>query len=224
MIKVLCVISGGMDSATLLYKGLAMWGQGVEALSFNYGQRHKIELEYASALCKGLRVRHDTIDISSITPFIGGSSLTDDIPVPEGHYTSDTMAITVVPNRNAIMLSIAYGVAVARGAQLVGAGMHSGDHAIYPDCRPAFVEAFQSMQAIAVEGHGNPDLRLWTPFINQSKADIVKQGALLGVNYGMTWSCYNGQGHHCGKCGTCYERREAFELAGIKDPTEYEHS
>ena len=222
MDKILCVISGGMDSATLLYKALAEGGDAVEAVSFNYGQRHKKELNYASELCGLLNVRHDVVDVSTLTPYIGGSSLTDDIAVPDGHYTEDSMAITVVPNRNAIMLAIAYGIAVARGAEVVGAAMHAGDHAIYPDCRPAFVEAFDSMQRVAVEGHGHPGLRLWTPFINQSKADIAAEGMGLGVNYAMTWSCYKGQLLHCGKCGTCYERREAFELAGMKDPTEYE--
>ena len=100
--------------------------------------------------------------------------------------------------------------------------MHAGDHAIYPDCRPEFVAAFDSMQRVAVQGHGNPSLHLWAPFINQSKADIAAQGIDLGVDYTMTWSCYKGLSLHCGKCGTCYERREAFELAEMKDPTEYE--
>ena len=220
--NILCVISGGMDSATLLYKALAESDNEVQAISFNYGQRHKKELYYASRLCQHLNVRHDIIDISSITPFIGGSSLTDDIEVPEGHYTEDSMAITVVPNRNAIMLTIAYGIAVARESEAVGAAMHAGDHAIYPDCRPLFVSSFNDMQKIAVEGHGHLDLHLWTPFINQSKADIAREGKLLGVDYSKTWSCYKGLDFHCGKCGTCYERREAFELAEMTDPTIYE--
>jgi len=220
MDKILCVISGGMDSATLLYKAIERESV-VEAISFDYGQRHKKELEYARALCKTLQVRHDVIDISAITPHIGGSSLTDDIAVPDGHYTSATMSITVVPNRNAIMLAIAYGIAVAREATIVGAAMHAGDHAIYPDCRPDFVRAFDAMQRIAVEGHGNPNLHLWTPFINATKTDIAKEGESLGVDYSLTWSCYKGLDDHCGLCGTCYERREAFEEAGIDDPTVY---
>jgi 7-cyano-7-deazaguanine synthase len=219
--KILCVISGGMDSATLLYKAMTEREEKVEAISFNYGQRHKKELAYAAELCGRLNVRHDIIDLSSITPYIGGSSLTDDIAVPDGHYTEDSMKITVVPNRNAIMLAVAFGVAVARNSSVVGAGMHAGDHAIYPDCRPEFVSAFDAMQRIAVQGHGDSSLHLWTPFINQSKADIAVEGGRLGVNYEMTWSCYKGQSLHCGKCGTCYERREAFELAGMKDPTKY---
>jgi 7-cyano-7-deazaguanine synthase len=220
--SILCVISGGMDSATLLYKAIAEGESGVDAVSFNYGQRHKKELDYASELCRRLGVRHDVIDVSTLTPYIGGSSLTDDIDVPDGHYTEDSMRITVVPNRNAIMLSIAFGIAVARDASAVGAGMHAGDHAIYPDCRPEFVEAFDKMQKVAVQGHGNPSLYLWTPFINYSKADIAAEGSSLGVDYALTWSCYKGQQFHCGKCGTCYERREAFSLAGVEDPTEYE--
>jgi len=230
--KILCVISGGMDSATLLYKAVSNAESGVdkgrgattvvEAISFDYGQRHKKELQYASALCKQLDIKHDVIDISSITPHIGGSSLTDDIEVPEGHYSEDSMSITVVPNRNAIMLSIAFGIAVARGAKTIGAAMHAGDHAIYPDCRPQFVETFDAMQRVSVEGHGHPELHLWTPFINSSKADIATEGKELDVDYSMTWSCYKGLSLHCGKCGTCYERREAFELAGMEDVTAYE--
>ena len=224
MDKILCVISGGMDSATLLYKALAWEGKTVEAISFNYGQRHVKELEYAAELCRFVEVKHDIIDMSMLREHIGGSSLTDDIPVPDGHYTESSMAITVVPNRNAIMLAISYGIAVARNAEIVGAAMHAGDHAIYPDCSPAFVDAFNDMQKLAVEGHGHENLHLWTPFINKTKADIAREGGLLGVDYTMTWSCYKGLGFHCGLCGTCYERREAFQEAGLEDPTLYDES
>jgi 7-cyano-7-deazaguanine synthase len=222
MNKILCVMSGGMDSATLVAEACAVNDCTVEAISFNYGQRHRKELLYAKEYCDSLRVKHDIIDISSLTPFIGGSALTDDIEVPDGHYTSPTMAITVVPNRNAIMLSIAFGIAVARNASIVGAAMHAGDHAIYPDCRPEFVDLFNAMQQKAVEGYGHTDLHLWTPYINKSKTDIARIGGSLGVDYGKTWSCYKGLEKHCGVCGTCYERKEAFQEAGINDPTEYE--
>jgi len=220
MAKTLCVISGGMDSATLLYLAAKEEGD-VEAVSFNYGQRHQKELVYAVVQCARLNIPHDVIDISAITPFIGGSALTDDIEVPDGHYASANMAVTVVPNRNAIMLSIAYGVAVARGIEVIGAAMHSGDHAIYPDCRPAFVEAFDQMQRLAVDGYGHPNIRLWTPFINKTKTEIASIGQGLQVDYSNTWSCYKGEEFHCGTCGTCYERKEAFQDSGVPDGTEY---
>ncbi len=150
-----------------------------------------------------------------------GSALTDDVDVPHGHYAAENMAVTVVPNRNAIMLSIAYGVAVARGARIVAAAVHAGDHYVYPDCRPGFVEAFDRMQREAVEGFGDPSLCLYAPFVHKTKAEIVEIGAALGVPYEDTWSCYEGGEVHCGLCGTCNERKEAFRLAGVPDPTEY---
>lgn len=131
------------------------------------------------------------------------------------------MAITVVPNRNAIMLSIAYGVAVAEGAEVVATGVHAGDHFVYPDCRPEFIEAFDEMQKKAVEGFGDESLRLYAPFVKLTKADIVAEGARLGVPYADTWSCYEGGEVHCGLCATCGERRASFVEAGLNDPTVY---
>ena len=221
MLKTLCVISGGMDSATLLHLATKEEGR-VEAVSFNYGQRHKKELRYAASQCDGLNIAHDVIDISSITPHIGGSALTDDIDVPEGHYAAANMSLTVVPNRNAIMLAISYGIAVARGIEVIGAAMHAGDHVIYPDCRPAFTEAFDRMERLAVDGYGHPDIRLWTPFINKTKTEIAYIGGDLGIDYANTWSCYKGAELHCGTCGTCYERKEAFRDSGVTDDTRYE--
>jgi 7-cyano-7-deazaguanine synthase len=131
------------------------------------------------------------------------------------------MAITIVPNRNAILLSIAFGIAVARNAQLVATAVHAGDHFIYPDCRAAFIESFDAMQRLAVEGCGDANLKLHAPFVEISKSEIVKIGAHLGVPFQETWSCYEGRETHCGHCGTCVERIESFELAGVFDPTEY---
>ena len=162
------------------------------------------------------------VDLSSITRFLKGSALTDAIPVPDGHYAAPTMAVTVVPNRNAMMLSVAYAVAVAEQAQVVAIGVHAGDHFIYPDCRPTFITAFDTMQRIAVEGIGEPQLRLEAPFAHLGKHQIVQLGTALQVPYVDTWSCYKGGEKHCGACGTCFERKEAFELAGVTDPTEYE--
>ncbi len=132
------------------------------------------------------------------------------------------MAITVVPNRNALMLSVAYAVAVAEKAQVVAIGVHAGDHFIYPDCRPEFITSYDTMQRIATEGFGDPHLRLEAPFLHLGKHQIVQLGTTLQVPYADTWSCYKGEERHCGTCGTCFERKEAFEFAGIPDPTEYE--
>jgi len=148
--------------------------------------------------------------------------LTDDsIAVPEGHYESDNMAVTVVPNRNAIMMTIAYGAAVADGADVVALAVHAGDHTVYPDCRPEFTEAFEHMERIATEGYSKPNLKTLSPFVKIGKHDIVKLGDDLGIDYSNTWSCYNGEETHCGTCGTCVERKEAFFLSGVDDPTEY---
>ena len=162
------------------------------------------------------------MDLSGIGSLLKGSALTDNIEVPEGHYAAPNMAVTVVPNRNAVMLAVAYAVAVAEKADIVSAGFHSGDHPIYPDCRPDFVEAFEAMERIATEGHAEASLHVYAPFVRISKQDIVAIGFRLGVPFQETWSCYKGLERHCGKCGTCQERREAFALAGIEDPTEYE--
>jgi|TARA_Y100000593_G_scaffold84621_2_gene160364 7-cyano-7-deazaguanine synthase len=215
------VVSGGMDSATLAHLTKHHHGNPY-LITFDYGQRHKKEIEYAQLLAENIKAPHKVIDISGINSVLGGSALTDNsIEVPEGHYEEETMAATVVPNRNAIMLTIAYALAVSLNIPKVGCAMHAGDHAIYPDCRPEFVQRFDFMQKCAVEGHGNPDLSLWTPFINKTKADIAKIGLSLGIDYSQTWSCYKGEEKHCGKCGTCVERKEAFFLIRKKDPTDY---
>lgn len=219
--KAIAIISGGLDSVTLAYL-LRSRGYDLHLLSFDYGQRHRKELGYAERCAKRLVAEWDLIDLSSIHKLLSGSALTDDIQVPDGHYAASNMAITVVPNRNAIMLTIAYAAAVSEQADFVAAGMHSGDHTIYPDCRPEFVKAFEVMQIEAIKGFGRDTLQLYTPFIYLSKADIVKTGQALGVPFQETWSCYKGGEIHCGQCGTCVERKEAFQLAGVSDPTLYE--
>ncbi len=217
--RTLVVCSGGLDSVTLAHK-VAAEGCLIHLVSFAYGQRHAKELTFARACAARLAVTHDVVDIADIGPRLATSALTGSAPVPEGYYAAETMRITVVPNRNAIMLTIAFGVAVARGAEAVAAAMHGGDHFIYPDCRPGFVETFAAMQRMALEGVAQ--ITLAAPFLRCSKADIVREGARLGVPFTETWSCYRGGSHHCGRCGTCVERREAFHLAGIDDPTSYE--
>ncbi|MGH1374995.1 MAG: 7-cyano-7-deazaguanine synthase QueC [Alphaproteobacteria bacterium] len=217
--KTIVICSGGLDSVTLAYK-IAKEHELLGLISFDYGQRHKKELSYADKCANALDVRHDIIDISNIGKLLTGSALTDDVDVPDGHYAEDTMKATVVPNRNAIMLTIAYGIASSRGAEAVATAVHGGDHFIYPDCRPEFANAFQVMQDHALDGLSQ--IKLYTPFIEISKADIATEGARLNVPFIDTWSCYKGTEHHCGRCGTCVERREAFDLAEVEDPTLYE--
>ncbi|WP_273843240.1 7-cyano-7-deazaguanine synthase QueC [Rubrobacter calidifluminis] len=218
--EALAVVSGGLDSVTLAHL-LAEEGYSLHLLSFDYGQRHGKELEYARRCAERLGASFDVVDLSGVGRLLSGSALTDEIEVPHGRYDEESMSVTVVPNRNAIFLSVAYGAAVARGSVLVAAAMHAGDHPVYPDCRPEFVRSFEAMERLAVEGLGHPGLRLYTPFIHKTKAEIVGLGASLGVPFEETWSCYEGGELHCGLCGTCTERREAFELAGVEDPTEY---
>ncbi|NRP11396.1 7-cyano-7-deazaguanine synthase [Aliiroseovarius sp. xm-m-379] len=213
------VCSGGLDSVSLAHV-IADRGDLTRLISFDYGQRHRKELSYAAGCAERLGVPHHVIDMRSIGAALSGSALTDDIDVPDGHYAEDTMKITVVPNRNAIMLTIAYGIAAANGDEAVATAVHGGDHFIYPDCRPAFTEAFDKMQRAALDGYA--DVALFTPFVHRSKAEIVAEGATVGTPFVETWSCYKGGQHHCGRCGTCVERREAFHLAGINDPTIYE--
>lgn len=216
--KTLVVCSGGLDSITLAYK-VAKEHELAALISFNYGQRHKKELDFAKQAAKDLGVKHHIIDISSYGGLLTGSALTDDVEVPDGHYAEETMRITVVPNRNAIMLTMAYGLANALKLDAVAAAFHGGDHFIYPDCRPGFASAFEEMQNHALEGMGT--LKLYTPYINAGKEEIAADGARVGVPFEKTWSCYKGGDIHCGRCGTCVERREAFDLAGVEDPTEY---
>jgi 7-cyano-7-deazaguanine synthase len=212
------IVSGGLDSVTLAHQ-LHAHGHALHLLSFDYGQRHRKELGFAARCASRLGAPHDIVDLSAVGRLLGGSALTDAIAVPDGHYAEESMRVTVVPNRNAIMLSIAVGVAVAEGASRVGFAAHGGDHFIYPDCRPAFVEAFEEMTRLANEGFG--DVTIEAPFLHMSKADIVRLGSELGVDFADTWSCYKGGEVHCRTCGTCVERREAFELAGVADPTTY---
>lgn len=216
--KTLVICSGGLDSVTLAHK-VAAEAELTRLISFDYGQRHKKELDYAARCAARLGVPHNIIDIANVGALLSGSALTDDLDVPDGHYAEDNMKVTVVPNRNAIMLAIAFGAAAAEGADAVAAAVHGGDHFIYPDCRPAFIDAFEEMQRHALEGYAS--VKLYTPFVHISKGDIAAEGARLQVPFEETWSCYKGGEQHCGRCGTCVERREAFHLAGVEDPTAY---
>ncbi|HEY0073168.1 MAG TPA: 7-cyano-7-deazaguanine synthase QueC [Abditibacteriaceae bacterium] len=220
--KAVAIVSGGLDSVTLAYL-LAAEGWDLHLLAYDYGQKHKREVEFARECAQDLGAAFDLVDLRSAGRLLSGSALTEEsIAVPHGHYAAPNMAITVVPNRNAIFLAIAYGAAVAQDAEIVATAVHGGDHFIYPDCRPAFIEAFDAMQKQAVEGFGHHQLHLHAPFVHKFKHDIVRIGIDLGVPYEKTWSCYEGDAVHCGQCGTCVERKEAFDLAGVNDPTAYQ--
>jgi 7-cyano-7-deazaguanine synthase len=218
---VVVLASGGLDSTTLAYR-LRDMGAKARLLSFDYGQRHARELECARQLADGLGVPHDVADLRSVGGLLRGSSLTDlRVPVPDGHYAAESMRATVVPNRNAVMLDIAVAVAIANGCDAVAFGAHGGDHAIYPDCRPEFVTAFGASTMLANEGFLPDGFQVVAPFLDRGKAEIVRMGHELEVPFAATWSCYKGGAVHCGTCGTCTERREAFQLAGVADPTPY---
>lgn len=211
--KSIMILSGGMDSTTLLYK-LLDEGKEVKAISFDYGQRHKIELQKAAETCEKLGVQHKVVSLASIQELISNSSLTGDIETPHGHYAADNMKLTVVPNRNMIMAAIAIGWAVNLDYDEIATAVHAGDHTIYPDCRPEYIEALRNIAAIS----NFKPIGVYTPYLLVDKGDIAIDGARLGVDYSLTHTCYEGTLIPCGKCGACQERAEAFAKAGIPDP------
>ncbi len=215
--KTVLIFSGGLDSTVLLYQLLAD-GDRVLTLSVDYGQRHRVELEHARRITRSLGVPWQLADLSNVGSLLGGSSLTSpEIAVPHGHYAEPSMKQTVVANRNMIMLAVAAGWAISQRADRLAYAAHAGDHTIYPDCRPAFADAMARAIRLA-DWH---EIGLYCPFIHLTKTQIVVRGAELGVDFGSTWSCYEGGSVHCGLCGTCFERREAFQQAGVPDPTRY---
>ena len=211
------VYSGGLDSTVLLAHLLAE-GREVHAFTVNYGQRHAREIESAKAVCAHYGVPHQVADLRALGAVFGTNSLTDSaVSVAEGHYTEESMKTTVVPNRNMILLAVAAARAIALKADTLAYAAHGGDHAIYPDCRPEFADAMDHAIGLA-DWH---KVRLERPMVSWTKTEIVLRGAALGVPMHLTWSCYKGGDKHCGRCGTCIERREAFHLAGVTDPTVY---
>ncbi len=217
MKKSVVLLSGGMDSAVALYHAAAQ-SHVVACLSFHYGSKHNDrEIPFAAEQSARLGIAHLTIPL----PFIGEEFASDLLKsggdIPLGHYEEESMKKTVVPFRNGIMLAIAAGFAESRGADALVIAAHAGDHAIYPDCREPFMQAM----ADAIRLGTYACLDVWRPFISMTKAQIVTEGVERGVDFARTWSCYVGGDTHCGACGTCVERREAFLLAGVPDPTAY---
>lgn len=215
--KAVVIYSGGMDSFTVLHRALAD-GFEVFPLSFHYGQRHSKELDCAAAVCTALGLDHKLVDIRSINTLLAGSALTDDIDVPTADYAEGNMKATVVPNRNMILLSLAIGYAVSIDADEVYYGAHSGDHDIYPDCRPEFVEAMNQVSQLA----NYKAIPVRSPYLYNSKADILADGLRMGLDYGQTWTCYNGRDLACGQCSACRERLGAFAAHQLTDPLQYE--
>lgn len=209
------ILSGGLDSTTLLYeeqKRIAL------AITFNYGANHNArETACARRHCAHLGIEHMVIDLAFIGQHFRSALTSGADAIPDGQYNDQNMHSTVVPFRNGIMLSVACGMAESRGLKRVLIANHGGDHAIYPDCRPQFVAAMDAaMRAGTYDG-----VTLAAPYTDISKADIIRRGAKLGIDYADTYSCYRGAEQHCGTCGTCTERRQAFAEAGITDPTTY---
>ena len=211
----LLVLSGGMDSVTLLYERAE---EIALAVSFDYGSNHNHkEIPFAKKHCDALGIPHVVIPLKFMAEHFESSLLSGADAIPEGHYADENMKSTVVPFRNGIMLSIAAGLAESKGLQKVMMANHFGDHEVYPDCRKEFVDNMSA--AISAGTYAN--IFIDAPYTSISKADIARKGAALGIDYAQTWSCYKGLEKHCGKCGTCIERKEALAAAGITDNTEY---
>ncbi len=216
MEKTVVTFSGGLDSTTLLFWASKQFD--VTALTFDYGSKHnKRELAASKEITNRLKIPHVVVKLPFLNQFFKSNLLRSGGEIPEGHYQDSTMRSTVVPFRNGIILSIAVGYAESIDAKTVLYAAHAGDHAVYPDCRPGFLKAISE-----AAHHGTYlGVKIEDPFIDMTKAEIASLGKNLGVPFEVTYSCYKGGKLHCGKCGTCVERKEAFRLAGIPDPTEY---
>ena len=215
--KALVIFSGGLDSTTAVYWALKKY-KNVETLSFIYGSKHnEIEHSYALKTCEKLGIKNTCINLDFIHDYFKSDLLKDQGEIPEGHYAAENMKSTVVPFRNGIMISIAAGFAESKDCDVIILGNHSGD-SIYADCSPEFISGMKKAIKVGTNRH----IKVVSPFCNIKKNDIVAIGAKLGVDFSLTYSCYKGGEKHCGKCGTCVERKEAFELNNIKDPTIYD--
>ena len=211
----LIVVSGGMDSVTMLYE---FREEIALAVTFDYGANHgPKEIPLARMHCERLGIEHIVIGMDFMTKYFESSLLSGGEAIPEGNYDEENMKSTVVPFRNGIMLAIACGLAESRGLKRLMIANHAGDHAIYPDCREGFVKAM----SLATQEGTYDHICIYAPYTNLTKGEIARHGKALGLDYSETWSCYKGGEVHCGKCGTCVERREALAEAGIEDKTVY---
>jgi 7-cyano-7-deazaguanine synthase len=215
-VKTVVILSGGLDSTTVLYY-LKSQGHEVKALSVDYGQRHSRELDAARAICVHAGVEQRVLDLSSLAPLFGANRLTAGGEVPQGPYSAESIALTTVPNRNMVLVSVALGWAISLKFDAVAFGAHQGPHTNYPDCRLVFAHAMD----VAAHLCDERPLRVLAPFVEDDKAFIVQVGHTVGVPFELTWSCYQGGAKHCGRCGTCIDRRQSFAANGLTDPVEY---
>lgn len=213
------IISGGLDSVTMLEFLVKRQDKRPWCLSFYYGQRHAKEVSFANQAAERHNLAWTLVDLDDVGQLLSmdpsSSLVNNSVPVPHGHYSAETMKGTVVPNRNMMMLSIATSVCIAIRGSYVATGPHNGDAAIYPDCRPLFLQSFEETVRRGNVGFLQPDWSLETPFIHWSKTDIAREAKRLNVPVELTWSCYEGDDIHCGRCGTCVERMEALHAAGF---------
>ena len=212
MKSVLVVYSGGLDSYTLLNKAIQDFDR-IQAITFNYGQKHKKEIQVASTVCNELKIKHEIVDLDLETIF-SGSALVGKEEIPEGNYDKEQMKKTVVPNRNMIMVSVAASLAIKNNLSTLWYGAHAGDHEIYPDCRPEFIERLANVLRIC----DYREINFEAPFMNYSKTDIVAEGVRMKIDFSKTWTCYVGDEQPCLRCGSCLERKSAFEQNNIQDP------
>ena len=212
MSSVLVVYSGGLDSYTLLNKAMKKFDR-VEAITFNYGQKHNKEIEYAKSNCAELNIKHEVVNLD-LENILAGSALVGDIDIPEGNYDKEKMKQTIVPNRNMIMISVAASLVIKNDIKYLWYAAHSGDHEIYPDCRPEFIDKM----AAALEICDYHKIKFEAPFQNLSKSEIVATGLSMDLDYSKTWTCYEGKEKPCGKCSACLERALSFEANNTEDP------
>ena len=212
MSSVLVVYSGGLDSYTLLNKAMKNFDR-IEAITFNYGQKHNKEIEYAKSNCAELNIKHEVVNLD-LENILAGSALVGDIDIPEGNYDKEKMKQTIVPNRNMIMISVAASLVIKNDIEYLWYAAHSGDHEIYPDCRPEFIDKMAAVLEIC-DYH---KIKFEAPFQNFSKSEIVKTGLAMGLDYSKAWTCYEGKDFPCKKCSACLERAYSFEINNTKDP------
>lgn len=222
MSKIIAIVSGGMDSVTMAYQ-FKQQGHDVHLLSVDYGQRHRKEHRFAATAAERLGSVHQVADLSAVGALLTGSSLTDPtVEVPEQTWNGYGESPNIVPNRNALLLSVAFAVAVAQKAEAVAIGIMADDTASVPDSTPEFLDSFIAMERLATAGYAHPGLDLLAPLSGLAKSGVVTLGEQLGVPWTETWTCLRGLDEHCARCAACWERQEAFTAAGVPDPTIYQ--